>query len=303
VSAFYPNSIANPELGWETTTQSNVGLDFGMIENRFTLTLDWYQKETRDLLLPVTLTPNSGFNSATMNFGKVTNTGFEVALGADIFVNAFKWHMDVNVSRNVNEVTDIGDLGRIFGANISGDFKWREAALVEEGQHMGVFAGVRRDGIFRDWEDVQTWQGGFMYNEADPEKGAIPGDRRFFDVPDPETGEVDGQLTVQDREIIGNPPPDFIVGWTNSFAYGNFDLTMFWQGAVGHDVLNVNRYQLFGNAVTTRNAAPERYTNRWTPDNPDAEWPRLGANQPVGDNIESWIIEKGDFMRLRNLTL
>ncbi len=298
VPAFYPNSIANPELTWETTAQTNIGLDFGIYRNRFTLSVDWYDKETRDLLLGITLPRNTGQGSATANFGKVRNTGYEIALGADLFVQAFKWHMDFNLSHNKNEVTDIGELGQIFGNNFSGDFKWNQAALVTEGQPMGVFYGFVVDGVFDDAQDIATWQNGFQDDGV-----TQPGDKRYVDVVDPETGLADGQLTVEDRQVIGNPHPDFILGWNNRFQFGNFQLDMFWQGMFGHQIMNVQNWQLYGNSVSTRNIAVERYQNRWTPENPTAEWPRLGARQPVGDNVESWVIEDGDFMRLRNVTL
>ena len=302
VPAFFPNQIANPDLKWETTTQTNFGVDLGFFNNRLTVVADYYDKLTEDLLLGITLPYNTGYTNATTNLGKVKNWGYELGIGGDIFVSKFRWHMDFNLSHNRNEVSDLGDLGTIFGSNVSGDFKWRNATMVTEGQPMGVFYGFRTGGVFRDWEDVQTWQDGFMYNAEDPSKGAQPGDRKFYDIPDPETGETDGKLTVDDREIIGNPHPNFIFGWNNNFAYKNFSLNMFWQGAVGHDVLNVNRWQLFSDGVGSNNIAVERYIDRWTPENPDATWPRFGNPTPVSENIQDWVLEDGDYFRLRNIT-
>ena len=302
VSAFYPNRIGNPALVWETTEQTNIGVDIGFIDNRITFTFDWYDKMTDMLLLDITLPHNTGHGSAQSNFGNVANRGYEVAIGADIFVNTFKWRSDFNLSHNVNEVTNLGELGRIFGANVSGDFKWNSASMVTEGEPMGVFYGFRTGGVFKDWEDVQTWQNGFMYNADDPDKGAQPGDRKYYDIPDEETGEVDGELTVDDREIIGNPHPDFIFGFTNTFSYNNWSLNVFLQGASGHDVLNVNRWQLYTDGGG-ENIEAERHAQRWTPENTDAKWPRYGNPTPVSENIQDWVLEDASYVRIRNITL
>ncbi|WP_020530356.1 TonB-dependent receptor [Flexithrix dorotheae] len=296
VSAFYPNQIGNPDLKWETTVQTNLGVDMGFINDRISLSVDLYDKLTEDLLLGVTLPYNTGHNTATMNFGNVTNKGIELALGADIFVNKFKWRTDFNVSHNVNEVTNLGELGTIFGANVSGDFKWNNATMVTEGEPMGVFYGLKTGGVFRDWDDVKTWEKGFMYNAEDEARGAQPGDRKYYDT------DGDGKLTVDDREILGTPHPKYIFGFTNNFSYGNFSLNMFIQGATGNKVLNVNRWQLFSNGGSD-NIAVERHTGRWTPENPDAEWPRYGNPTPISENIQDWVLEDGDYVRLRNLTI
>jgi len=289
-SAFYPNSIANPNLKWETTTQYDIGIDIGFMDNRVAVEADYYQKFTEDGLMGVTLPYNSGFNTATMNLAKVENKGLELTFRAEPFIGDFKWDIAVNYSRNRNEVTDLSGIGPIYGANVSSDFKWANATVVQEGHPMGMFYGFRIGGVFEDDNDIQMWQNGLQVGTASP------GDYKYFDVIE------DGKLNNDDREFIGNPHPDFIAGITNNFSYKNFDLSVFIQGAYGNDVLNVNKWQLYGGGFET-NKAVEWYEKRWTPDNTKAEWPRFGRNNPVGSNIESWAIEDGSFLRLKSLVL
>lgn len=289
-SAFFPNSIANPNLKWETTTQYNIGIDLGFFENRLSLEADYYQKFTKDGLLSVPLPANSGFNSALMNLAKVENKGLELTLRGDPFVNDFKWNISANYSLNRNKVTDIAGIGTIFGANISSDLKWSDATILQEGYPMGMFFGYRSGGIFKDEADVQSWENGLQA------KTASPGDRRYFDT------SGDGTLNEDDREMIGNPHADFIGSITNNFSYKNFDLSIFLQGVYGIDVLNANRWQLFGGGFST-NKALERYEKRWTPNNTEAEWPRFGNVSQVENNVESWTLEDGTFLRLKSVVL
>ncbi len=292
-SAFYPNSISNPDLKWETTTQFDVGVDMGFWNNRLTLEADYYQKETEDGLINVTLPYNSGFDDAIMNLAKIENWGLEFTVRATPFSGEFRWDISANFSMNRNEVTDLAGIGPIWGANVSGDFKWSNATKVEEGYPMGVFYGYKYGGVFDDQADIDSWENGF---QATGDNAAEPGDIKFYDT------NGDGERTAADREIIGDPHPDFIAGITNNFSYKNFDLTIFLQGSYGNDVLNVNKEQLYSGGFS-RNKAVERHENRWTPENTTAEWPRYGQSQDVSDNVVSWVIEDGSFLRVRSIVL
>lgn len=295
-SAFYPNSISNPELKWETTTQYDVGMDIGVLNNRLTLEADYYHKLTEDGLLNVTLPYNSGFDGATMNLAKIENWGLEFTLHASPYIGEFKWDISANFSLNRNEITDLAGIGPIWGANVSGDFKWSNATKVEEGYPMGIFWGYKYGGVFDDQADIDSWEGGFQ-GAAAGQDAAVPGDIKFYDT------NGDGERSAADREMIGNPHPDFIGGITNNFSYKDFDLTIFLQGSYGNDVLNVNKWQLFSDGGGSYNKTVERHENRWTPENPTAEWSRYGQSQSVSNNVISWVIEDGSFLRVRSIVL
>lgn len=285
-TGFFPASLANPGLRWETTTQLDVGLDLAFLNNRITLSMDYYQKRTEDLLLAVTLPQESGFNSALKNSGIVENKGFEFSLGADPLVGPFEWHTDFNFSLNRNEVVDLGESSRIFGSTISFDYKIG-GSLVEVGQPLGIFYGYQVEGPFRNQAEVDA-------HGAQP--SAVPGDLKFVDI------NGDGEINSLDRTIIGDPTPDYIFGWNNRFAYKSFSLNFFFQGVQGADILNVNLRNLESN-VSENNITVDRFVNRWTPQNPDASYPRAGATNFAGDDLTSNLIEDGSYIRLNNITL
>lgn len=285
-TGFYTASLANPGLRWETTTQLDVGLDLGAFNNRITLSMDYYQKRTEDLLLAVTLPQESGFNTALKNSGIVENKGFELSLGADPLAGPIKWHTDLNFSMNRNTVVDLGESTRIFGSTISFDYKIG-GSLVEVGQPLGVFFGYQVEGPFRNQAEIEA-------HGAQP--AAAPGDLKFVDT------NGDGEINSLDRTIIGDPTPDYIFGWNNRLAYKNFSLNFFIQGVQGADILNVNLRNL-ESSVSENNITVDRFVNRWTPQNPDALYPRAGATNFAGDDLTSNLIEDGSYIRLNNITL
>jgi TonB-linked SusC/RagA family outer membrane protein len=267
--AIFPSNIPNPDLKWESTTQLNIGLNVGLFKDRITLTADYYNKQTNDLLLRRPLPSSSGFSSITENVGKVENKGIEISLETQNFIgDNFTWNTQFNISGNRNEVLElyngqpIDDIGR--GGN-----------RIMEGQPIGIFYSYESLGV-------------------DPSTGDIVyADTNF-----------DGQITSADRTIVGNPHPDFIFGLTNNFTYKGIDLTVFLQGSYGNDVFNGSR--LFLESLQGGDNQLTAVTRRWQQPGDITDIPRA-TTDPIASaqnkRVSSRFIEDGSYMRVKNVTL
>jgi len=303
VSGYRFNSIANPDLRWERSRQFDAGFDVGLFGSRVSLTADYYNKLTDDLLLQVPLPFESGFASALVNLGSIRNRGVELALSANLLdrsENGFGWRTSVNYTANRNRVLSIGAADQITGQSISNDLRIG-GLLVRPGEPIGSFFGYRNDGIFRSEAEVAAHVG----PEGLPiQPGAVPGQLRIRDV------DGDGRITAGDRTILGNPEPDFTFGWTNELSYGPFNLYAFVQGSQGNEVFNLGLRQIArANVEPTVNVYAPRWFDRWTPENPDAKWPVLTLPDNVGYrgvgafSDEAFFVEDGSYVRLRSVTL
>ncbi|PRY90682.1 SusC/RagA family TonB-linked outer membrane protein [Mongoliibacter ruber] len=310
VNAYSMTRLANPGLRWETTTQADLGADMGFFNDRVTFSVDLYYKRTTDLLMNFEIPIESGFGSVLGNIGSVENKGLELALGGHI-VNSrrIKWYSDINYSINRNMVLDLGGTEQIRGPRISYDYgsAFASGSYVRVGQPLGVFWGAIYDGVYQNQEQIDAH--GVTYNN-----GIVPtiGSGRYRDVAGPpdENGNLtgpDGIVDQNDLTVIGDPNPDFIFGWTNRISIGNFELTTLLQGVIGGDVLNVNKRDLYGDAVAF-NLSTDRLENAWRESNPNAIYPMLHptiglVNNTPGGGISSIFVEDGSFVRLRNIML
>nr|WP_321229698.1 TonB-dependent receptor [uncultured Psychroserpens sp.] len=267
--AIYPSNIPNPDLKWESTAQFNLGLNFGLFDDRITITADYYNKQTKDLLLSRPLPSSSGFSSITENVGSVENKGIEISIATNNFIGeTFTWDTNFNISGNRNKVLElyngqpIDDIGR--GGN-----------RIMEGQPIGVFYSYKSLGV-------------------DPSTGDIVyADTNF-----------DGEITSADRTIVGNPHPDFIFGLTNNFSYKGIDLSVFLQGSYGNDVFNGSR--LFLESLQGGDNQLASITRRWQQPGDITDIPRA-TTDPIASaqnkRVSSRFIEDGSYMRVKNVTL
>ncbi|SHF19286.1 TonB-linked outer membrane protein, SusC/RagA family [Fodinibius roseus] len=296
--SIHPGSLANEDLSWEKTTQYNVGLDMGLVNSRINLTADAYYKKTTDLLLIQRVPRYTGYSQFLDNIGSTENRGIEVSLNTqNVTGNSFSWNTSVNFALNRNNVVRLSD-GQplIVGTPISyatgNNFR-----IIREGGSIGEFYGYVYGGVYADQEAIDNVP-------AAPES-AQPGDPYLKDISGPE-GEPDGQIDGNDRTVLGNAFPDYTIGFTNNFAFKGFDFTVFLQGSIGNDVLNMNTLRLetargFMNQTTD-------VLNRWTPDNQNTDIPRAdrtrnGAAQNAMRAISSRLIEDGSYLRLKNVTV
>lgn len=268
---FSPRGLANEELQWETTTQTNIGIDASLFNNRVTVTIDGYLKKTTDLLVNVQLPPSSGADVQTLNVGAMENKGFEFQVSSRNFVGDFSWSTDLNFSTNKNKVTSLGVATKEL--NFGGIYERGDAILVREGLPLGTFFGYISDGV-----DPQT--GMIVYRDLDK----------------------DGAITPEgDRTIIGYAQPKFVYGMTNNFSYKNFELSVFLQGVTGNDMFNASRIDL-----ESMNDSKNQTTDvlrRWTSPGQVTDIPVAVKESTDNTRISSRFVEKGAYMRIKSMTL
>jgi TonB-linked SusC/RagA family outer membrane protein len=279
-----PSQIANPDLKWETTAQADIGLDVGFFNDRLSLTADIYQKRTSDLLLRVTIPSASGYSSALRNIGKVENKGIEIGLNSRNLTGALTWTTSLNFSSNRNTVLDIGNVSQIFAGQVANIGQNLNSGIIKVGQPLGSFYGYVTDGIFQATDDIA--------NSAQPT--AKPGDRRYKNL------NGDKVIDDNDRQIIGHAQPKFLGGITNTFGYKGIELTVFFQGTYGNNILNANRFELEYLSGSTNQ--DRDMLDRWTPTHTDTDIPRATTNR-APNRISTRQIEDGSYLRLKNIQL
>jgi TonB-dependent starch-binding outer membrane protein SusC len=264
----YPSSIPNPDLKWETTAHLDIGIDIGLFENRVFFTGDYYNKQTKDLLLDRPLPGSSGFTYITENIGQVENKGIDLNLTTNNLVGKFKWNTQMNFSVNRNKVLKlyngqpIDDIGR--GGN-----------RVMEGQPIGIFYSF-------EWLGIDPSTGDCVYTDV----------------------KQDGKTTSEDRKVVGNPHPDFTGGITNTFNYLGFDLSIFLQFSYGNDIFNGSR--LYLESLQGGDNQVEAVTRRWKKPGDITPIPRATSDAvaaAANKRVSSRFIEDGSYLRIKNLTL
>ncbi|MCK5102203.1 MAG: SusC/RagA family TonB-linked outer membrane protein, partial [Cyclobacteriaceae bacterium] len=208
---FKPKQMANPNLKWETTTQIDVGLDFGLWDSRLRGSFDYYRKETTDLLLNADIPSTSGFGSTLANVGSLENKGWEIELESDVVDAKIGWTTGLVMSANRNKVLSLGGLPPIQAGASFGDKKFPNSGVIEEGEEIGVFLGYKTDGIWQSDSDIQNARDNIGEGNAFPRAGDTrPGDYRYID------HNGDGNINEDDIVKLGSNNPDFIWGWSNT---------------------------------------------------------------------------------------
>ena len=268
---YRPATLGNPDLRWETTTSANLGFDFGFFSNRLYGTLDVYRARTHDLLLSRSISPVNGITSITQNIGATKNYGIEAQLTSlNVRTGSFSWTTDFNISANRNEITDLYGDGQDDVAN-----RWFI------GMPIRVNYGYQFDGIWQEGDDIA--------NSAQPT--AVPGDVRVLDA------NGDGEITPDDRVIIGDREPSYIAGMNNTFRYGGLSLSVFLNAVQGVRESNV----LLGTNQTDSDVRLNVIrTDFWTPDNPINTYP---SNSPRSNPFSVGFYENASYVRLRDVTL
>ena len=286
-----PSRLPNPDLKWETTAETNFGLDFSFFGDRISGTLDYFNRKTSDQLFVKPLPSVVGFTAVRTNLGEVENKGFEIGLQTKNLVGDFSWNTNLNLAFLKNEVTQLPDFTeRLIGGNV-GTFI-NDYFIVQEGSALRSFYGFEIDGVFQEGDDIE--------NSPTPAvSGYAAGMPRFVDQND------DGVIDEDDRVVLGNPFPDFSFGLNNSFKYKRLSLDVFVLGVQGIETLDANVTESLYPTNDARNTISEFYLNRWTPDNPTNDYPS-GINASLyggARSINSWTVVDASFIRLKNITL
>ena len=266
---FLPSLLGDRNLKWETTKQTDVGIDVGLFNGRISILADYYHKKTSDLLIGVPILDHSGYTNRFTNSGDIENKGFEFELTTRNLVGSFKWTTSLNMTFNRNKVISLpNDIDHILGGVGS-------LNLAREGFPLGSFYGWKMIGV------------------------------------NPETGMIDymganGQPTTptvdSDRQIIGNPHPDFFGGITNTFQYRNFDLSVMGQFTYGNDMFNYTLASGLEGYSASSNAFID-WIDRWRQPGDVTDVPRPSPGSFDNGAISDRFVQDGSFFRLRNITL
>ncbi|MEN8826386.1 MAG: TonB-dependent receptor [Wenyingzhuangia sp.] len=285
--SFSLSQEANPDLKWESSYQTNIGVDLGLLNGMVSISVDYYNIDTKDLLLETTSNPiylGASNLQSFGNVGEINNSGFEVSIDSrNISKDNFSWTTNFNLSANENKVVTLNDGADIIGSAAPAYFAGKDTYILSEGQAVGLFWGMDYQGIYQGGTapDGTGFVGTFN----------APGDPLFTDV------DGNGSIDSNDLMIIGDPNPDFTWGLTNNLSYKNWDLNIFFQGAQGGEILNLTNVQLFNGDSNSVVAA----LDAWTPTNTDATIPRNVASR--GREISTRFIEDGSYIRLKNIAV
>ncbi len=285
VTGIAPVQIANPDLKWETTTQYNAGLDFGILNNRVNFTFDAYYKKTSDLLLNVPFPLYSGYASSLQNVGSVENKGLEFSITSDnIKSSSFTWRTTLVFATNKNKILSLGNgTSSYFPLAPTG---YVSPVIVAVGKPVGTFWGYNTNGLLTA-DDIE---------KGAPKLTGVPqlqGDRKYVDT------NGDGVVTTADKHDLGNAQPKFTFGLSNTLNYKGFDLSFLFQGSYGNKLFNFLQQKL---ELTTVNLnASATLLDRYSTTNPNGKMPRA-TNAPVSQVADVYI-EDGSYVKLKNLTL
>ena len=268
VPALAVANMKNTDLTWETTSQSNIGVDLSILKSRINFTIDAYYKYTTNLLMDVPLPSTAMVGSLTRNEGEMSNRGIEFTLNTKNMTGKFKWETDFNISFNKNRVEKLNLLQKYsFGESPTGE----KVVLMTPGQPLGVFYGYIAKG-------VNLENGKLIY----------------------ETKNADGVPSLTERSVIGDPNPTFTYGLTNNFSYNGFSLNLFFQGSYGNDIYNMSRMETEG-MYDDKNQSIA-VLDRWLRPGMDTYMPKATTTK---ENLlpSTRFVEDGGYLRLKTLTL
>lgn len=262
------SNLRTPDLRWETTQQSNIGIDLSAFENRLNINVDYYYKRTKDMLMNVSLPPGTAAaNSIERNEGVMTNKGVEFNINSENIKGTLDWSTDFNISFNRNKLESL-DLQKIYYTAKTVDFVDDYVVRNEPGRPMGSFFGYISDGV-------------------DPETGEL----LYRDLND------DGKISSSDRTYIGDPNPKFTFGLTNNFFYKGFNLNVFLQGSYGNDIFNASRMETEG--MYNGQNQSTRVLDRWRVPGQIKEVPKAGFDM----KNSTYFVEDGSYLRVKNVSL
>ncbi|WP_086593651.1 SusC/RagA family TonB-linked outer membrane protein [Hymenobacter crusticola] len=295
-TGYYINKQSNPDLKWERSETFDAGLDLGLLDNRLTITADYFQKYTRGLILAVAPNTSAGVGEgATSNVGTVLNKGFELGVGYNDQVGDLRYQVNGNVATLKNRVEDLDGYGSDFIQHTDNVrtqlYPYRSAP----GQPLYAYYLIPNEGLFRSAQEVAAYTNG---EGKLIQPNAKPGDLKFRDV------NGDGKIDDNDRVYRGNAMPKLTYGLTLGGQWKGFDISMFWQGVSGVKLFNGYKFSTYNAGLQGYNL-DSRVLGTWTPENPNADIPRLStadANQNFS-RVSDWYLENGSYLRLKNLTI
>jgi TonB-linked SusC/RagA family outer membrane protein len=303
--AILPDNLGNADITWEKTSQFDAGLELGFIKDRINLTVDAYHKVTDDLLLNANIGTHNGYNTLYKNIGKIQNRGLEFTLTTvNIRNKKFSWTSDFNISFNRNKVLELtdGQSSLLTSVSFTGDYNGTSLYIAKVGQPVASFYGMVWAGNYQYEDFIKRADGTYLLKGNIATNGNArttiqPGDIKYVD----QNG--DGEVNDLDMVVIGRALPIHTGGFNNNFNYKNFSLSVFLQWSYGNDVMNANRLMLEGNPANRPNLNQfASYNDRWTPENQNDTYYRVGGAGPRGV-YSTRTLEDGSFLRLKTVQL
>ncbi|MFK7936445.1 MAG: SusC/RagA family TonB-linked outer membrane protein [Saprospiraceae bacterium] len=313
ISGVAPSRLGNAGISWESTTSTNLGFNLGILQNRFNVVFELWRKQTDDLLASVPLPEESGFNSIRQNVGSVENRGIDLALDATILnIQGFRWESSFNISFLENEVTQLAG-GTPFQ---SGDY------IIEEGQPIGNLFGFKNLGVYQyDESNAYTPDGVLLtpvFNtEGEFQSYNLNGQSYSGEINQlTNAGQVlvggdiiwddvnnDFDITIEDKQVIGNGLPEFFGGLTNTFSYKGLSLSFLFDYNFGNDIWR--RYDELRNDLNSSNETPgpDRIEGAWREQGDITVYPRLNRVAQNRERPNSFFVSEGDFIKLRFVRL
>lgn len=284
--------LANTELKWESAEQYNVGIDFGLFNNSLTGTVDYFIRNTNDMILSKPIPMYAGKKKPAVNAGTMQNKGVELTLNYANNKGKFKYDIGANITFIKNKITSLagGDPIRSGGAGRLGN-----TTKTEVGKEIAYFYGYKTDGLFKTQEQLDAYKKDGV--AIQPNAGL--GDVKFIDRND------DGKITDLDMTYLGSASPLFTGGLNVNMSYKGFDMVLFVGGSYGNEIVNSMRQTLYNSKMFECNISRDMAVNSWTPANPTSNIPRLNAadlNKNT-ENFSDLYVEDGSYLRLKNLQL
>jgi len=293
-TGFYRTRIGNPNAKWETSITKNIGIDGVLFDGKLDVIVDFWQKDTKDLLLQVPVTATAGYNASapSVNIGKMVNKGIDIALSTKgNIIPGLQYEVAVNGSFLHNEITELAPgLTYLTNSDANPSFRGISPIRNQLGYSISSFYGYIVDGLFKDAADVTGHAS---------QDGAAPGRFKYRDL------NGDNKIDANDRTYLGSPVPKFTGGFNFTFRYKNFDLGGYAYTSIGNKIFNVSKwftdfYPSFQGA-----AISERVKDSWTPDNLSATTPifESASNFSTNTQSSSFYVEDGSYLRMQNITL
>lgn len=284
VSTTTPSRLPNPNLKWETSEQLNFGLDFSIVNSRLSGSLDYFFKDTKDMLLNLAVPRTTGFSTMMTNIGAVRNSGFELMLNSVNLKGSVNWETNLNLAWLKNEVLDLGSNSIIYSGSSGGT---SNISIIQVGLPMYSFYGYQIDGI---------WQKADDFSQTNDK--VVAGDIKYRDI------NGDKIVNADDRVVIGNSFPKYTASLTNNIDYKNFNLNIFIDGVFDVDMLNNNLVDTYFPANLKRNRIAEPVLNRWTENNPSTQYPSfVNPNGQGKKEVNTYTVEDASYIRLSTVKL
>ena len=285
--------MGNPDVKWETTEQTDLGIDLGAFNNSLTFSLDYFYKKTKDMLLKVPLPQYIGYtNNPWTNAGSIENKGVEFSLNYVGNVGELKYNAGGNLFTFANKVLSLGGGQPLYG--VSEGYDNKTITKTEVGEPVGYFYGLKTNGIFQSQAEIDNYKN--AKGDKVTQDKARPGDLKYVDV------NEDGVISDADRTSLGSPFPKFTYGFNFGLEYKGFDMSMSFYGVQGNKIMNMKRLDLYS-GTAYYNAPKDLITSAWSSTNPSNTQFRITTDNSTNVQVSDWLAEDGSYLQLKNIQI